>query len=253
VLFRSVVSEFGARATAVRNKKTEQTRSLAPPFASPPKPMPTPAKSQIVDTAAAFADESEYARTLVFKHGNAWEFLLVQELVTSKLLALKQEYASLEKDRLLMPRRRFDGVEFVNWIGEMTNVLASASSRIGTCINQDLPHAMGKPGVSGDAVQILSSVNTLFSACRVFLNFDRDLYAADTPEALAPLKDAFRGMTEFAIGFLEEFVGKWAQALEGLRKGAHEFNAFFVLKAPPQLEKARVEMEKIRNNPMKYR
>jgi hypothetical protein len=90
------------------------------------------------------------------------------------------------------------------------------------------------------------------TACGPFLVFQRDLSAADPPKRLIFLKDAFGGITASIAGVLERLVEDWGRAVEGLRNGSHDFKIKVVFTAPPQLEKASAEMEKIRKNPTKY-
>jgi hypothetical protein len=205
------------------------------------------------ETAAAFANESEYARTLASEHGKFWEFLLVQELLRARLSALKRECDALEKARMCVPTRQFNGAEFMDWLRNEMNVMAAAITKMTSCMKVDLPNALGKPGVSGDAIQILRTIDTLFAACGSILAFERDVCAADPPAKLSLLKDAFGGITLFFVRVLERFVQDWSRAVDDLREGLQNFDVKIVLPAPPQLAKVSAEIEKISKDPEKYR
>lgn len=248
-----VAVDFATQAVGMRHANTDRTQSLGGISADPNQPMLHAVKDPIVDeTADAFTKESEYARTLVLEHSEFWEFLLVQELLTPRLSTLKKDCSALETARLSAPTRRVNGGALLSWLNDEVNILTSAISKIVTCINHDLPESLGKPGVSGDAIRILRTVNALFDACGPFLAFERNLCGADPPKNLKFLKDAFGGITVSIAGAVERFVEDWNRAVHDLRKGSHEFQVKVVLTVPPQLEKAATEMKKITKNPTKY-
>jgi hypothetical protein len=89
------------------------------------------------DTAAAFADQTETARSLALQHGEFWEFLLVEELLKSKLLVLKTQYNDLESTLTSLPKRRCSGADFTNWLSDKGNALVTAVSGMASCINVD--------------------------------------------------------------------------------------------------------------------
>jgi hypothetical protein len=68
-----------------------------------------------VDVDAAYAHETEVARSLALNHGKLWEFLLVEELLSSKLQLLKDDCDDLAN---IVPKKLFTGREFVNWGGQ---------------------------------------------------------------------------------------------------------------------------------------
>lgn len=56
-------------------------------------------------------------------------------------------------------------------------------TNLATCIDKDLTDAIGKPGVSGNAIKMLNTVDAIFHNCRRFLDFERALSAAEVPSA----------------------------------------------------------------------
>jgi hypothetical protein len=232
-------TNFAARAIELRHSNTERVGLLGSASANPTHPIVHPVKDHAIDetVATAFAKESEYARTLALEHGRFWEFSLIQELIASRLSALKSECETLEKARLSAPTRRINSAEFIPWLGDEINAMASAISKMARCIKQDLINALGKPGVSGDAIQMLRTVDALFDACGPFLVFERNLSAVDPPNKLIFLKDAFGGITASIAGVLERLVEDWGRAVEGLRKGSHDFQINVVFTAPPSLRR----------------
>jgi hypothetical protein len=80
--------------------------------------------------------------------------------------------------------------------------------------------ALGEPGIPGDAMKILSTVNSLFDNCRRFLRFESDLNAAEVPSAFFELKDSFRGLTVSMVHVIDDLYLKWSRNTEALRDGA---------------------------------
>jgi len=248
----NAATEFATGVVSLRATNSEQPRSLEDRSSSPPIAPSSAGKDDAVDnTAAAFARESAYAQSLVLERGKLWEFLLVQELLASRLMSLKKECAALDKLGPL-PTRRFSVPEFVKWFSEEMNAIALATSQFGKCIGQDLPNALGNPGVPGDAVQILASIDALFSTCRTIVKFEQELYTAETSETLGLLKGSLKGITKYYVDVLDDFAKKWALAIEGLRNGSQTFAVKAAFPAFLQTEKAVAELEKIRKNPTEY-
>jgi hypothetical protein len=240
--------DFVACAISMRHKiGADQVKSLK----DSTQPIADATKNLISgDTAAAFADQTETARSLALQHGEFWEFLLVEELLKSKLLVLKTQYNDFESTLTSLPKRRCSGADFTNWLSDKGNALVTAVSGMASCINVDLPDAMGKPGVPGDAMRILGTVDAFFGYCRSFLAFELEVCATDPPANLRALRDAYQGITSSVIGVAERLTDRWRRAVEELHKGSHEFNVGKVeFLTPPQLQRALAELEKINNHP----
>jgi hypothetical protein len=243
--------DFVACATAMHHSTgAEPVKSSVSTVKDPAKPIADTAKDRMGgDIALAFAEESETARSLALQHGKFWEFLLAQELLKSKLLVLKNQYDEFERTLTSIPQRQCSSADFMTWVSDNTQLLATSVSKMGSCIKTDLPDAMGKPGVSGDAIRILGAVDAFFGYCRSVLAFELDVCATDPPANLKVLRDDFRGLTSWVIGVAERLTGDWSRALEELRKGSHEFNVKLELLTPPQVQRALAEMEKINKLP----
>ena len=242
--------EFVASVVAMRSKNTAGSPDhLATNAKPPPWPVESARNAKGSDLTTAYAKESDTARALVLEHGKLWEFLLVEELLRSKWQALRSECDQFDELLKSAPRKRFSGPEFMNWLSGEMDELLSTVAKIMTCVNQELKASLGEPGVSGDAIKMLNTVNALFGHCRRFLIFELVLCAADIPSGFQGLKAAFRGISLTAVSFVEELRDEWSQNVEALRKGSHNFEVIVTFSAPPQLQKASEEMERIRMNP----
>ncbi len=199
-----------------------------------------------MDVHAAYATETEVARSLALNHGKLWEFLLVEELLRSKLQLLKDDCEDLAK---IVPRKLFTGREFVTWVGSECTELSSVIPSMAACIDKGLLDAIGEPGVSGDAIKILRTVNSLFDDCRRFLNFERALSAAEVPSAFYDLKASFRGITVSIVHVAEDLNAQWSRNTEALKSGAQKFELKIHFETPPEAQRALEEIERIKKRP----
>jgi hypothetical protein len=241
---------FVACVVAMRSKNTAES----PPgrLSTDAKPSPLPVElvrnAKGANLTTAYANESEAARTLVSERGRFWEFLLVQELLRPKLQALKNECDQFDELLMTTPRRRSSGPKFMDWLENEMQELMSTVAKISTCLNEELAASLGEPGVSGDPIKILNTVNTLFGNCRRFLIFELVLSAADLPSGFHRLRAAFRGISLNPVHCVDELTDQWNQNVESMRKGSHTFNIKVSIDAP-QLQKASKEIQRIGKHP----
>ncbi|UVO34505.1 DUF4236 domain-containing protein [Bradyrhizobium arachidis] len=142
--------------------------------------------SKAVDVGAVYAQETEVARALAENHGKLWEFLLVQELLSARLPSIKTECANLSN---IVTRKLYAGREFVDWVhecGDLSSAIKSMEASV-----KDLMRALGEPGTSGNAIEILNAVDSLFSSCRRFLEFESSVRAAEVPSAFSISRTPF--------------------------------------------------------------
>jgi hypothetical protein len=224
------------KVSAHRAASTHRASAIGVPPADPIRPMLRPADhKETGDISAAFARESECARALVLKHGKFWQFLLVQELLRSKSVILKNECGALEADRRASPTLQLTSEEFVGWLSAEMGHFLTSIARMKTCIEDELLAALGKRGVSGDAIDILRAVDALFEASRSFVVFERNLCTIDPPKELVAVKRAFDGIAMAIAETMERFSNDWDSALQGLRNGSRRFAVNATIDAPPQV------------------
>jgi hypothetical protein len=247
--------DFVACATTMRHSiGAEPVKSSVSTVKDPAKPIADNPKDQIGgDIALAFANESDKARSLALHHGKYWEFLLVEDLLKSKLQVLKNEYNKFEETLTSLEKRQFSIADFMDWLHDRSKSLGTAILKMTNCIQVELPDAMGKPGVSGDARRILGAVDAFFGCCQSFLAFELDVCAAGLPANRPVFRDDFRGITSWVIGVAERLTDDWGRAVEEVRKGSHDFNVKLELHSPPQFERALADIEKINKNPEMYK
>jgi hypothetical protein len=120
------------------------------------------------------------------------------------------------------------------------------------CIDKGLMDALGEPGIPGNAIEILSAVNSLFHNCRRFLKFEADLSAAEVPSAFFELKDSFRGLTVNMVRAIDDLYLQWSRNTEALGNGAQNFEIKIDFDSLPQLQPALEAFERIKKRPELY-
>jgi hypothetical protein len=186
------------------------------------------------------------------EHGKFWEYALIGELLRSKLQILKDECDHFDELLKATPRRRFIGANFLSWISSETTALSTPLTKLTTCIKKELVASLGEPGVSGDAITMLNTVNALFGYCRQFLMFELAVCVADSPSGFQNLKTAFRGITLDVVGFVENLTDQWTRNVEGLRTGSREFPINLSINLP-QLQNALKEIDRIGKHPENFK
>jgi hypothetical protein len=199
--------------------------------------------------AAAFAAESESARTLVEERQPYWEFLLTAELLRSRLGVLQREYAELNKIVLTGPKHALAGQAYMSLLHAKFDEFSSSVTVLARCGDQDLVAAWGKPGVQGDAVQILNTVNHLIDCCRGLMAWEAEILLADPPVNLKRLGTALRGTAGGVIDEVARLPGEIAHAVEAARAGAHNLRINLTFGSPPQLAVFNTEMETVKAHP----
>ena len=237
-----VANDFVAHAVAMRDTNLA-TPNLLGDRRSIVDAVQGGAGNEKVDLEAAFANESEKARSLALNHGKLWEFLLIEELLKSKLAALKAECVEFEKAIPTIPKRQVSGQEFMRWLADKLDQLLSIIANIKKWIEVEFIAAVDEPGVSGDPIKILRAVDALFEHCRGFLVFEIELSATEPPEKYKVLKADFGGITLSVADFVEQALDAWSRALEDVRRGSHQFR-FQPTFDLPQIQKISAEVKR---------
>jgi hypothetical protein len=212
-------------------------------------PIPDDRERSEESVSAAYANETDLARTLATQHGKFWEFLLIQELLRSRVQTLRVQYDRFDDLLRSTPKKQFTGQQFIDWLMSEFDHLISVNAKIKTYVEEGLFASLGPPGVTGDAIKILGTVNALFEECRTYLNFEFSVFASDVPTSVKDLQAAFHGITLTVINLLDELEGEWSRNVEGMQKGSHRFELKVTLKNPPQLDEASNEIARVKEHP----
>jgi hypothetical protein len=120
------------------------------------------------------------------------------------------------------------------------------------CFTEDVRASWGKPGESGDAVEVLKAVDTLLGFCRAFKNWELDVCATEPPVKLRRLRDSFRGITGSVIGDIKRATDELGRAIEDVRGGSEELRVKLDFSIPPQLAKVIAEVNRINEHPERF-
>jgi hypothetical protein len=126
----------------------------------------------------------------------------------------------------------------------MVPKLGEQAQRAMTCINDDIPAALGPPGAPADLAQLLQAVETLEGYVLEALDFEMEVARIEPPEAFRAVHETFTGIGAAAVTVLEAFADRWSAALRALEDGSREFDVHVKFELP-QLTRAADELEKV--------
>ncbi|MFG3593077.1 restriction endonuclease [Bradyrhizobium sp. RDI18] len=198
----------------------------------------------VEDTTVIFAREGERVMELVSSRPRLWAFLLVEELLRSRLSSLNDEAQDIERVRNRKSRRQYDLARYLDFSGKRLARLGVQSQRAEVCVTDDIPAALGPPGTPADPVRLLRAVETLEGYCLESLDFEIELARIEPPDAFRTVHESFRGIGATAVAVFEAFANKWSEALRGVEDGSREFDVHVKFELP-QLTKAADELEKV--------
>lgn len=202
-----------------------------------------------LDPVREFSLETEKARQLVLDRPRLWEYLLTEELLRSKLSAIKREYEDLEKGLIFRSQKTVGGMEYSKWLLTKADDIRKIAQVIQVVVEKELPDAWGKPGEPGNAMQILRAVNKVIEACKALLEWELDLQSTCPPAALRAVGATLRGVTTGIIDELTRMPEELSSATGGQWTGVREVEIKLAFKLPPQFAKFEEELAKVVDHP----
>jgi hypothetical protein len=201
------------------------------------------------DVVAAFANESELARKLATEQPEFWEVLLVEELLKRKLVQVLGDYGGFDASLRMAPKQRFNGPDYIQWLGGKTHEPGPLINRLAECVNVELSAALGQRGEEANAVLLLNAINDIIESIRDVVRWELEVCSAVPPNQLKPLSLAFRGFAHTVIGDIERLRDEFAKIADGARKGVKKFDFHLEFSTPPQVNTFIAEMDKLKQHP----
>jgi hypothetical protein len=173
---------------------THGTSTAAPIASSPPRASGSARPERLAPNTKLLPDESPRARALVQEKGPYWEYLLTEELIRSKLSAMRRE-ALPYQSKQSSADNEFDNNHFLDYFNATLDRVSSEIDRLTACINEQMPASLGPSGQPGDAKLINSMVEELIRHVQAVQRIEGDMCSTNPPQLLLPLRDAFHGLT----------------------------------------------------------
>jgi Domain of unknown function (DUF4062) len=202
-----------------------------------------------IDPIPEFAAETPRARQLALDRPKLWEYRLSEELLRSKLSALRREYKEFENGYLFKPGKRMDARDYMDSINLKFSEVSKIVGIIKAGLENDLMEACGKPGEPGDAKAILRAVNKMVDACRLLLDWELEVDSWSAPPKVKAVGEKLRGFSLSVLSEVEKIPEQIAQALEGEWTGTRKVNIMLTLTFPSQLENFRDALNELIKNP----
>jgi hypothetical protein len=204
-----------------------------------------------LDPMREFSAESAKARQLAQHGPPLWEYLLTEELLRTKLVALNRSCEDFNRGLLFKPRKPIGAVEYLNWFRHKMDEPLSFTHIMQVAVEEDLIAAWGNPGEPGNPIQILHAVNKIMSACHLLLDWEMEIDSLRPPSQLQRLGQTLRGITFEVIQDLKRVPDDFSKDLESARTrtGTQRVMMRFTLSKPPKLEKFQAEMQRVKEHP----
>jgi hypothetical protein len=204
-------------------------------------------ESAKIDQRSAFDSESERARKLSMDRPKHWEYLLIAELVQSKLLALRKEFVFVKPaSEQSIP---LDPEEYLGWLKMKLRQPSLIMEGMKSILERKMSEAFGKPGVPGDPLAILRCANEMESLCRDLIEWEEDIKRVNVSDpVLKSLSATVEGMAgaliDQALDFPRQVFAVFANG--AAPTGVVEIRVKF--SAPPQLDKFSAELSHLKTN-----
>jgi hypothetical protein len=198
-----------------------------------------------------FEDETPYAQKIALEKPRFWEYLLTEELLRTKLKPVRSRLDDLLKDIVYQKTRTISGRDFFNIISTKCSDMISLLNIIKKIVVEEIPKSWGEPGVSGNVSDIKHAVDNLIDGCKGLLEWESDFISIDPPEPMKKLKELMRGVTSQCIEELERIPDELAKPLREPNPTG-SFTIELILKSPPNIEEAIIELQKIKDDPNRY-
>lgn len=152
-----------------------------------------------------YEGEPEIAQSILRDRPDYWEFRLTIELLRPKLVRIRREFEGVKKGLHYSPSRAIRGAEFVAWQKAKVHDLQLLIKLMTGILTQEIPASWGRPGQSGDPIEIKRSVDRLIQAYDHLIVWEADLRSVLPPEAFVRLRETLEGWAEQLFNSLESF------------------------------------------------
>jgi hypothetical protein len=207
-------------STFSSNPLTKHALSLVPLDSLPSAPSESSRTKNSVGSAEILPGESPKAQALAKEKGDYWEHLLTEELIRSKLTALRSEHAPVSLGLEKSSRNyAFDRTNFADYVLAAAEQVGSELTHITTCSNQDIHASWGAPGVPGDVGQIVSVVEKLVGYVRAVQRIESDVLSTTPPDVFVPVRNSFEGLTVSLIDELMHLPDELRRIVDQAQRG----------------------------------
>jgi hypothetical protein len=163
-----------------------------------------------------------------------WEYLLAIELLNTKLDPVNTSYDELTNDVVVQRKTNVNYKELYQFIRSSLATHVSISAQFQKSL-EELTNAFGKPGVSGNALEIKKAIDHMVSICKELLAWEYELNSLSTHEDLVGVKNAMGGWSEVFISAINSIAPQLHKIVEDDKIGIKPVPITFILNAPARM------------------
>ena len=161
-----------------------------------------------------FANEPDVIKKIASEKPEYWEYLLTLELLRHGFKVPRQEYKDVVNENFVKSSSSKSPRQILEFIQRKINEIKSLLSVMGIVINEDLQKSWGKPGESGDAIEIKLSTDKLIKCFKQTIEWEKELISTISVSISEEFLTLLRQPAGIIIRGSEEYLSKLIDVFE---------------------------------------
>lgn len=157
-----------------------------------------------------FQDETDSVQQIILDRPTNWRWLLLVEMLGSKLGKVKKEYEALKNNITYQSSKYLPKVEVVHWLEVKTTDLSNIVHMFDELINLELARAIA----SSNAGEIKYVTDKILEASQGLLEWDKDIRFTIFPSEITSLKEKMLGWGEVYVNEVFRIKEELSKILE---------------------------------------
>ena len=158
-----------------------------------------------------FSNESSTAIKLAIEKPDFWEFKLCEELVRQKLENLNSKHHDINRGVAFIKPKAMNSQEFLGLVQQLCSSLMYTMKSLIIVYQEDLTRSFGLPGVPGNAVEVLQTVNKIFSLLENFLDWEITVRSISVSSKMEVIRGLMEGASDKIIKEINTLPDKLKQ------------------------------------------
>jgi hypothetical protein len=198
-----------------------------------------------------FLNESKRAQQIALEKPRFWEYVLTEELLTSKLVDIDRKFEQLKRGLIFRKSKGLKGKEFLNWASLKFNDILSLGELIKVAITEEIPMSWGEPGVPGNQIEIKQAVDKIIEGCNELFELEAEIHYIKPPQCFLKSKQLLEGCSSQIISEINRLRDDIRKIfLQPNPEGKYQINIVFT--APPNIDAFNEEIKRLTEHPEEW-
>lgn len=190
---------------------------------------------------------------IALNEGKDWEFELFAKLLENRLALIKFEYSKFKRGLKVIEQINCSNKEFLRKSIDFHSDNLHVINVIAKIINNEITKAIGEPGVPGNQILIIETIDNIYEALLRLLEVEINLskFRVRHP-TLVRLKESMLGIVKEVIIPIEEILLQFEKVYLGYFEENEHVQISLTFKTPHSYEGISEILAEISNNPRDY-